>query len=288
MNGMVLGACAATGVAMIVTAPSRRAHTGASRSVRAGERLARWMLQAGIPDVAPVQFASVTAVVAIAGAVITYAVFGGPLAALGVGLFAGAMPAGAYRVRRRAHRAAAADAWPSMIEEIRVLTGPAGRSIPRALIEVGLRGPEDMRPAFRAAQREWTVTTDFARTTALLKDLLDSGTADVVCETLLVANELGGVDLDRRLAELAEDRRRDAFARRDAVAKQAGVRFARRFVIIVPVGMALAGMSLGDGRAAYETAIGQALVAAGVAMVAVCWIWSGRMLRLPDEPRVFP
>jgi tight adherence protein B len=288
MNGMVLGACAATGVALIVTAPSRRARAGVSRSLRADEGLARWMLQAGIPEVSPVQFASVTASVAIAGAVITYAVFGGPLAALGVGLFAGAMPAGAYRVRRRARRAAAADAWPSMIEEIRVLTGPAGRSIPRALIEVGLRGPEDMRPAFRAAQREWSVTTDFACTAALLKDLLDSGTADVVCETLLVANELGGVDLDRRLAELAEDRRRDAFARRDAVAKQAGVRFARRFVIIVPAGMAVAGMSLGDGRAAYETAIGQALVAAAVAMVAACWIWSGRMLRLPDEPRVFP
>jgi tight adherence protein B len=288
MNGMVLGACAATGVAMIVTAPSRRASPAASRSDRANARLSRWMLQAGIPDVAPTQFATVTVSVAIAGAVITYAVFGGPLSAVGVGLFAGAMPAGAYRVRRRAARAAAADAWPSMIEEIRVLTGPAGRSIPRALIEVGLRGPQDMRPAFRAAQREWTVTTDFARTTAVLKDLLDSGTADVVCETLLVANEIGAVDLDRRLAELAEDRRRDTFARRDAVAKQAGVRFARRFVVIVPAGMALAGMSLGDGRAAYETALGQALVAAGVAMVAVCWIWSGRMLRLPEEPRVFP
>jgi hypothetical protein len=26
---------------------------------------------------------------------------------------------------------------------------------------------------------------------------------------------------------------------------------------------------------------------AGIAAVAVCWIWAGRLLRLPDEERVF-
>ena len=215
--------------------------------------------------------------------------FGGPLPALGVGAFAGAMPIGRLpgpptspprRGRRRVALDDRGDPHPHR---------PGRTSIPRALFEVGLRGPEELRPAFRAAQREWPVTTDFARTTALLKDLLDSGTADVVCETLLVANELGAVDLDRRLAELAEDRRRGhlrpprrASPSRPASGSPDGS------CVIVPVGMALAGMSLGDGRAAYQTAIGQALVAAGVAMVAICWIWSGRMLRLPDEQRVFP
>ena len=38
-------------------------------------------------------------------------------------------------------------------------------------------------------------------------------------------------------------------------AKQAGVRFARRFVLIVPVGMAVAGLSIGTGREAYRTAL---------------------------------
>jgi hypothetical protein len=34
------------------------------------------------------------------------------------------------------------------------------------------------------------------------------------------------------------------------------VRFARRFVLIVPVGMAVAGLSIGTGRTAYETPLG--------------------------------
>src|SRR5206468_11126340 len=47
------------------------------------------------------------------------------------------------------------------------------------------------------------------------------------------------------LAALAEDRTQDLQGRKDARAKQAGVRFARRFVLVVPLGMSLAGLSIG-------------------------------------------
>jgi hypothetical protein len=33
--------------------------------------------------------------------------------------------------------------------------------------------------------------------------------------------------------------------------------------------------------------LGQAAVLAALAMIAVCWIWAGRMLQLPGEERVF-
>ncbi|MET1048183.1 MAG: hypothetical protein ABWZ55_01015, partial [Acidimicrobiales bacterium] len=86
---------------------------------------------------------------------------------------------------------------------------------------------------------------------------------------------------------LAEDRRRDLAARDLATAKLAGARFARRFVLIVPVGMAVAGQAVGTGRAAFATPGGQLVGVVAAAMVAACWLWAGRLLRLPDEPRVF-
>jgi tight adherence protein B len=47
-------------------------------------------------------------------------------------------------------------------------------------------------------------------------------------------------------------------------------------------------MSVGeDGRAAYQTASGQIGVLVGIGMVVVCWVWAGRLLRLPEEERVF-
>ncbi len=57
-------------------------------------------------------------------------------------------------------------------------------------------------------------------------------------------------------------------------------------MLVVPAGMALAGLSIGTGRSAYQTPSGQLAVAVGLGIVAACWIWAGRLLRLPEEERV--
>ena len=246
-----------------------------------------WLAQAGIVDVRPVELAAVMALLFVTGAALCFALFGGVLPPLIAGMFAATFPLASVRNRRERRRDDAREAWPRMIEEMRLLTGSLGRSVPQALFEVGRRAPDEMRPAFRAAHREWMISTDFPRTVAVLKRGLADPTADATCETLLVAHEIGGTDLDRRLAALADDRVQDLQGRKTAQAKQAGVRFARRFVLLVPVGMALAGLSIGSGRSAYATSGGQVGVAVGIAMVVVCWIWAGRLMRLPEEDRVF-
>ncbi|HEX7166541.1 MAG TPA: hypothetical protein VF230_06140 [Acidimicrobiales bacterium] len=245
------------------------------------------LVQAGLAELRVRDVAAVMAVLFVGAAIAAYAMFGGALPALVAGAFAATAPVASYRARRERRVSEAREAWPRMIEEIRLLTGSLGRSVPQALLEVGRRGPEALRTAFVAAEREWLLTTDFARTTSVLKQRLADPTADATCETLLVAHEVGGTDIDRRLAALVEDRLQDLHGRKDARAKQAGVRFARRFVLVVPLGMAAAGLSIGTGRAAYQTALGQLLVACGLVVVAACWTWAGRLLRLPEEERVF-
>jgi tight adherence protein B len=226
------------------------------------------------------------AVLALVGGALTFSIFGGLLPAVAAAAFAACAPVAWYRARRDTRRARAREAWPGMIEGIRLHTGSLGRSIPTALFEVGRQGPVELRSAFAAAEREWLISTDFPRAVAVLKDHLADPTADAACETLLVAHEIGGGGLDRRLAALVEDRTQDLQGRKDARAKQAAVRFARRFVLIVPVGMAVAGLSIGTGRTAYETPLGQLAVVLGIASLVACWLWAGRLMRLPEEERV--
>lgn len=292
MTALAWAAVAGYGVHLVVTAVLYRwsgigvtPRPAAARTpMRA--RADRWMSQAGLGDVRPAELAAVCGALAVVGAAAGAATFGAAIPALGVAAFVAAAPVGAYRMRRANRLATAHEAWPHLIEEIRVMVGAAGRSIPQALLDVGRRGPDELRPAFDAAHREWSLTHDFERCVATLTSQLADPTADAVCETLLVAHDVGGADLDRRLAELAEDRRIDQLARKDARAKQSGVRFARRFVVGVPVGMAVAGMSLGDGRDAYRTGAGQVMVAVAIALTAACWAWSATMLRLPSSQRV--
>jgi tight adherence protein B len=250
-------------------------------------RVEEWLVQAGLAEVGRRELLAVLAAVVLMGGLAGTAVFGPGLAAFSMGLLAGALPLASYRARRERRLAQALDGWPRLIEEIRVLTAASGLSVPNALFAAGRRGAELHRSAFAAAEREWLVTTDLGRAATVLKDALADPTADTVCETLLVAHEVGGTDLDLRLAALAEDRVLDVQGRKDAAARQAGARFARRFVLVVPIGMALAGLCIGDGRAAYGTRFGQVMVAVGLAMVGVCWLWAGRLLALPHEERVF-
>jgi tight adherence protein B len=245
------------------------------------------MAQAGLGEVDPRELVGVTAALVAVGVVAGLAVFGGGLPALVLGACLGTAPVTSYRVRRQRRRTAAQEAWPRIIEEVRILTSSLGRSVPQAVFEAGRSAPESLRPAFAAAEREWLLSTDFERTVAVLKADLADPTADAAAETLLVAHEVGGTDLDRRLDALIEDRVIDVQGRKDARSRQAGVRFARRFVLLVPLGMALVGMSIGDGRAAYATPWGQVMVAVGLLTIVACWAWAGRLLRLPEEERVF-
>lgn len=246
-----------------------------------------WMDEAGLAGVGPGELVAMsTALGAVAGLTV-FAVFGGALAPILAAILAAGTPASAIRQRRNARRAAAQEAWPRMIEEIRILTSAAGRSIPQALFEAGRRAPIEMRDAFEAAHREWLLSTDFERTLSVLAGRLGDPTADATCETLLVAHVLGGRELDARLDALAEDRRLDLQGRKDARARQAGVRFARLFVLIVPAGMAVAGMAVGDGRAAFAEPAGQVAIVVALAIIATCWVWASRLMTLPAEQRVF-
>jgi tight adherence protein B len=293
VTGLVLGLVAAAGVFYLYTAVVlgwsglRPGPAVGERGVRGRARAADWLVQAGLAEVDPREFATVTAVLAAAGLAVGGAVFGGPLPAAVLAACLATVPLASYRVRRNQRRAAAQESWPRIIEEIRILTSGLGRSVPQALFEAGRRAPDSLRPAFAAAQREWLLSTDFERTVSVLKAALADPTADAACETLLVAHEIGGTDLDRRLDALIEDRVIDVQGRKDARAEQAGVRFARRFVLLVPAGMAFVGMSIGDGRAAYATPWGQTMVAIGILGIVACWLWAGRLLRLPEEERVF-
>ena len=51
--------------------------------------------------------------------------------------------------------------------------------------------------------------------------------------------------------------------------------------------MAAVGLTIGDGRSAYETPFGQLLIVLALCMIVGCWVWASLIMRLPSEERVF-
>ncbi|MCZ7629039.1 MAG: hypothetical protein M5U19_08225 [Microthrixaceae bacterium] len=290
MTTIVLALAAALGVHLLFGsvrpdgAPQGVLRRVSPSALAAGLR--RWLTRIGLESVTPRQFAAVSAGVALAAAATWWMLIGAGIPMLVVAGVAGAVPTTVWRRRDAAARTATLEAWPRMIEEIRVRVGSVGQSVPQALLETGLGAPEPIRAAFVAAHRQWALTTDFESTVGTLKDSLADPTADAVCETLLVIQQVGG-DPDARLEALAADRRADLRERREADARSAGARLARWFVVIVPAGMAFAGMNLGDGRVAYSSTGGQVATVVAIAMVTGCWWWAGRIMVTPQPRRVF-
>lgn len=251
------------------------------------DKVGQFVSGLGLGDFDPRALVAAMAVLALLGFAFGTLLFGGILPAIIIGLFAATAPIGVARVRHERMVDNAHRAWPAIIEEIRLLTGTLGRSIPQATFEVGLRSHPGLRPAFEDAHREWLISTDFGRSLEVLKARLAHNTADIVAETLLTAHELGGGEVGNRLGALAQDRMTDQQHRRDAVARQSGVKFARWFTLIVPAGMALTGLGIGDGRSAYGSTLGQALVAIALLLILASWAWAGQIMKLPIEERVF-
>ncbi len=280
MTAVLVAVLAAAGVHLLVVerpAPARRPASPHRR----------WRDLAAAADLDPRRLAASTALLTLVGALGGHLVFGAAAPAAVTATFAASLPLASLASARRRRRERAAEAWPRVLDEIRVQIGSLGRSVPQALFTVGCRGPEELRPAFLAARREWALSVDLDSALAVLTRELADPTADAVAETLLVAHHLGGADLERRLADLAEARRSDVSARRDARSRLAGARFARLFVLAVPAGMALAGLSIGDGRQAYRSPTGQVVVVVALVLVAACWWWAGRVMALPEPRRVF-
>jgi tight adherence protein B len=296
MTGLLLACVAAYGVHLVYTSlafgwrgvrpgpPVSPVSSGVDRRPRAvGQRA---VARAG--GSGPVR--ELLALSALSGVIVGvagWALFGGTLPPVAAGLAGIAFPAASARGRAVRRRRSAQESWPHLIEEIRIRTTTLGRSIPQALFDAARAAPPELQGAFAEARREWLLSTDLARALDVLRERLADPTADAVCETLLVAHQIGGGDLDRVLVALVDDRTMDLQGRKDAQSRQAGARFARSFTVVVPLGMALVGLSIGQGRAAYATPTGQALVVLGLAVMAGCWMWAGWIMRLPEERRVF-
>jgi len=287
---LLLALAAGYGMHLLYSASAfgwRGVQPGPSAPKQGRDRVGHAMTSLGLGDLDPRALVAAMVVLFLFGFAFGTLLFGGVAAALIIGLFAATTPVGVARVRHERLAAQAHHSWPALIEEIRLLTATLGRSIPQATFEVGARSHEALRPAFDDAHREWLISTDFARALGVLKARLGNNTADIVAETLMTAHELGGGEVGNRLSALAQDRMTDQQHRRDALARQAGVRFARWFTLIVPIGMALTGLTIGNGRDAYATPLGQLLVAVALLMVIGCWVWAGYIMAMPSEERVF-
>jgi tight adherence protein B len=194
-------------------------------------------------------------------------------------------PVAAVRYRRRKRREELRELWPEVVDNL--ASGVrAGLSLPEALTQVSVRGPETLRRPFARFGEDYRATGRFGKSLDTLKGALADPVGDRVCESLRMAREVGGSDLGRLLRTLSTFLREDARTRAELETRQSWTVNAARLAVAAPW-ILLALLSLRpESVAAYNSRTGALVLAAGGALCLVAYRVMLRMGRLPEEERV--
>jgi tight adherence protein B len=249
------------------------------------ERTTELLAAAGYATVGPQQLYAVCIATAVIGFIVAAGVSHAPVIGLAFGGFAAYAPYALVRMRKRQRTTELRELWPDVVDNLASAVR-AGMSLPEAISAIAVRGPEQLRPAFRRFAEDHRATGRFGECLDRLKATLADPTADRIIESMRVAREVGGTDLGRLLRTLSQFLREDARTRAELETRQGWTVGAARLGLAAPW-VILGLLSLRPQTVvAYDTAAGVAVLAGGAAVSFAAYRVMLRIARLPTEERV--
>src|SRR5450755_1181294 len=283
--GGFLGLLFGVGVTMIWQSGPRRPPRAPRRTPTITQRTADALAQAGIEAVTPKQLLGSSIGLAAAVFLFAAAISRAFTIALAFATFAALAPVSLVRYRQRKRRTELRDLWPEAVDNLASAVR-AGLSLPEALTQLGVRGPEDLRRPFQRFGEDYRASGRFSDCLDRLKVALADPTGDRIVESLRLARDVGGTDLGRLLRTLSAFLREDARTRAELETRQGWSVNGARMAVAAPW-LLLAALSLHPQAVrAYNSTAGALVIAIGGGLSMVAYRVMVRIGRLPVEERV--
>jgi tight adherence protein B len=281
--GAFLGLLFGLGVTLIWMSSKPTQPRSGRRGVR--ERVAEMLAQAGVEAVTPAALMASCVGVGLVGFLAVAALSQSLTIALFFGLMTGYLPIGLVRYRQRRRRSELRELWPEVVDNL--ASGVrAGLSLPEALAQIGVRGPEQLRRPFERFGADYRATGRFVECLDRLKATLADPVGDRIVESLRMAREVGGSDLGRLLRTLSAFLREDARTRAELETRQGWTVNGARLAVASPW-IVLGLLSLNPETVEpYDTPTGFFVLAGGAAVCIFAYRLMLRLGRLPEEERV--
>ncbi|WP_324642357.1 type II secretion system F family protein [Pseudarthrobacter sp. LT1] len=201
------------------------------------------------------------------------------------GLFGAWLPITILRWRARKRTAMLRQLWPDVVDHLRSAIR-AGLPLPEALIQLGDKGPEELRPLFREFGADYRAGGQFDGSLNTLKQRLADPVADRIIEALRLTREVGGSDLGKLLGTLAEFLRENARTRSELEARQSWTINAARLAVAAPWIVMILLATRPEAIQAYNTPMGAAVLLGGLVVSLVCYTIMLKIGALPQDERV--
>ncbi len=243
------------------------------------------LAQAGVEGVSPRQLAGASAGLALVTFVLVLGTSQVPVIALLFGGFTAFLPFQLVRRRRGQRTRELREVWPEAVDNL--ASGVrAGLSLPEALTQLGVRGPEQLQSPFRRFGEDYRVSGRFGESLDSLKGHLADPVGDRVVEALRMAREVGGTDLGRLLRTLSTFLREDARTRAELETRQGWTVNAARLALCAPWVLLLLLSTRPTAVEAYNTTAGALVLLVGGGISFLAYRVMLRIARLPSERRV--
>ncbi|MFM9049961.1 MAG: type II secretion system F family protein [Actinomycetota bacterium] len=279
--GLIIGLVAGLGLLLVVLGVT----SAPSEKKRFPSRLSRLIDRSGLERVTSGALVGACVGLGLVGGLVVLVVTSVPSAGLIAAIIVGSAPILVLRRRARQRGKALRSCWPDAVDLLSSAV-KAGLSLPEAVVDLSVRGPEPLRPAFSRFASEYRATGSFDQALSVLTAVLRDPVADRVILALATAREVGGTDLGRVLATLSDFVRQDARSRGDVEARQSWTVNAARVAVAAPWITLLLLCTRPEAVAAYRTPTGTLILVGAAVMSVVAYRVMIAFGRLPDEPRV--
>ncbi|WP_435199491.1 type II secretion system F family protein [Janibacter sp. GS2] len=287
MTGVLVGALLGAGLFLIwwSTWPQEPTRAREPQEHRLLRQLRDELAQAGYRGIGPVGLLAACVIAFLLVFVTVTAVTTVPSIALCFAVMAGWVPVAVVRMRARSRRAHLRELWPDVVDNVTSAVR-AGLALPEALAQLSVRGPDELRPAFRDFAGDYRTTGRFNDCLDRLKDRLADPVGDRLVESLRIAREVGGSDLGSLLRTLSTFLREDARTRSELETRQSWTVNAARLAVAAPWIVLALLSTRPESVQAYNSAAGAAVLAVGAAATVLAYRLMVRIGRLPEEERV--
>lgn len=243
------------------------------------------LVQAGVTGVRAGGLVGASVTVAAVVWLAAWALTGSAPIAACFAVFAALGPPTLVRSRARRRRLTLRGVWPEVVDHLASAVR-AGLSLPEALSQLAVRGPEELRPAFAAFAEDHRVTGSFSENLDRLKDRLADPVADRIVEALRLTRDVGGSDVGRLLRTLSGFLRQDARTRGELEARQSWTVAGARLAVAAPWAVLALLATRPEAVAAFDSPAGVVVLVAGGGCSVLAYRLMARIGRLPEEARV--
>lgn len=179
-----------------------------------------------------------------------------------------------------------ANSWPEVIDHI-VSGVQSGLSLVESIAGLSSRGPEVLRPYFTFFRTELGNRGDFESSINHLRATFKDPGADQIFEAILISKSAGGAELLNILRTVGDFLRQDLALRKEIEVKHGWIKNSAHLSAAAPWLLLILLSTQPTTAKAFSTSAGMSILAFGILMTVLAYLWMEKLAVLPQAPRVF-